>query len=114
MYSRISSNELITVATTPGNSEEQDVRNMDRFSLFGRKLVKMVKHVILTTEPVAKRREALLHFIHIVQVSAPSYNGRYEYLCADADTLYPVEMSRLQQLCISPLPHGWHYVRVPR
>lgn len=72
MYSRISSNELITIATTPSNSEGTDVRNVHRFSLFNRKPVKMVKHVILTTEPVAKRRETLVHFIRIVEASTPS------------------------------------------
>jgi hypothetical protein len=67
MYAKISSNELITAANE-GDSARPDVRNLQRYSVFNRSLAKAIKYIILTTEPVAKRREVLLHLIRVVEV----------------------------------------------
>jgi hypothetical protein len=70
MYAKISSNELIMIA-----KEERNVRgripvarNLQRYSMFNRKLSKATKYIILNTDSVAKRREVLLHLIRVVEV----------------------------------------------
>lgn len=91
LYARISANELIIWSRDRdsrggeksrdrnrdyGEDRDEDtIKNLDRFCKFNKRLGKLVKFLILSTDPVTKRRELLLHLIRVIEVCC------YESLC---------------------------------
>lgn len=111
MYAKISSNELIKVAKE-GDPPGHDVRNLQRYSIFNRKLVKATKHIILTTEPLTKRREVLSHLIRVVEVGQALRLLSHPYQ-QDADPITS-EMSDAAQLRRGTFPHGRDHIAMSR
>lgn len=68
LYAKISSNELIALAKD-NNPDRADVWNLQKYSSFNRKLTKVAKYIVLTTDPTAQRRNILGHLIRVIEVS---------------------------------------------
>lgn len=109
MYAKISSNELIMIAKEKDRSG-QDVRNLQRYSMFNRKLSKATKYIILTTDPVAKRREVLLHLIRVVEVRQTLVS--FSHLLQQDAYSVGTEMSSVAQLRCRPFSHGWDHIKL--
>jgi len=86
------------------------VRNLQRYYVFNRKLSKATKYIILDADPVAKRREVLLHLIRVVEVRQTlhlsSYPSQQDAYSGEA------EMSSAAQLCRGALPDDWDHNRL--
>jgi hypothetical protein len=109
MYAKISSSELITLAREKGLST-LPVKNLHAYSFFNRQLAKATKYIVLTTDPVAKRREVLLHLIRVVEVR----HGHLPFHPASDHYSTATEMPGAAQLRRGALPDGWDHIAMPR